>query len=89
MIKTAVVILNWNGIGWLQKFLETVVRFSKGPETALYLADNGSTDGSAEWVSQNFRRCQDHQVRKQSWICGGYNLALKQIDSQVLRPSEL
>lgn len=50
MIKTAVVILNWNGLDWLQKFLPTVVRFSPGPGTVVYMADNGSTDGSAEWV---------------------------------------
>jgi len=47
MIKTAVVILNWNGLAWLKKFLATVVRFSAGPDTIVFMADNGSTDGSA------------------------------------------
>ena len=54
MIKTAVIILNWNGIGWLQKFLETAVRFSKRSDTELYLADNGSTDGSVDHIKRNF-----------------------------------
>ena len=48
MTKTAVVILNWNGIGWLQKFLDTVVRFSIGADSLGIVADNGSTDGSVE-----------------------------------------
>ena len=82
MIKTAVVILNWNGIGWLQKFLETVVRFSKGPETALYLADNGSTDGSADWVEKNFSDINIIRFESNYGFAEGYNLALKQIDAR-------
>ena len=31
MNKTAIVILNWNGIGYLKKFLGTVVRYSISP----------------------------------------------------------
>ena len=31
-IKTAVVILNWNGKDWLEKFLPTVVRYSSDAE---------------------------------------------------------
>jgi len=82
MIKTAVVILNWNGIGWLQKFLETAVRFSKRSDTELYLADNGSTDGSAEWVSQNFSDVRIIRFDSNHGFAGGYNLALKQIDAR-------
>ena len=26
MLKTAIVILNWNGMDWLQKFLETTIK---------------------------------------------------------------
>ena len=33
MKKSAVVILNWNGIGYLKMFLGTVVKYSSGPET--------------------------------------------------------
>ena len=28
-IKTAVVVLNWNGKAWLAKFLPTLVKYSK------------------------------------------------------------
>jgi hypothetical protein len=79
MIKTAVVILNWNGLGWLQKFLKTVIRFSAGPDTVVFLADNGSTDGSAEWVSKNFSEVTLIRIESNHGFAGGYNLALKQI----------
>ena len=52
MHKTAIVILNWNGIGFLKMFLGTVVKYSHDQETVVYVADNGSTDGSAEWIAE-------------------------------------
>jgi hypothetical protein len=82
MIKTAVVILNWNGIVWLQKFLKTAVKFSHGQDTVVYLADNGSTDGSAEWVSANFSDVIIIRLEKNYGFAGGYNLALKQITAK-------
>ena len=41
-IKTAVVVLNWNGKSWLEKFLPTLVNNSK--EATVFVADNASTD---------------------------------------------
>jgi GT2 family glycosyltransferase len=82
MIKTAVVILNWNGIGWLQKFLGTVVMFSAGPDIAVYVVDNGSTDGSADWVSDNFSDIRIIRFEKNHGFAGGYNLALKQVNAE-------
>jgi GT2 family glycosyltransferase len=82
MIKTAVVILNWNGIVWLQKFLAIVVRFSAGRDIVVYLADNGSTDGSAEWVSKNFGDVTIIRLESNHGFAGGYNLALKQITAK-------
>ncbi len=82
MIKTAVVILNWNGIGWLQKFLKTVVRFSDAPDILVYLADNGSTDGSYDWVSENFPDITIIRFENNHGFAGGYNMALKQINAK-------
>jgi GT2 family glycosyltransferase len=81
MIKTAVVILNWNGIGWLQKFLKTIVMFSAGPDTVVYLADNGSTDGSAGWVEENLTDVRIIKLDRNCGFAGGYNLALKRINA--------
>jgi GT2 family glycosyltransferase len=79
MIKTAVVILNWNGLAWLQKFLGTVIKFSAGGDTAVYVADNGSSDGSADWVNKNFNDVTIIRFERNYGFAGGYNLALKQI----------
>jgi GT2 family glycosyltransferase len=82
MIKTAVVILNWNGIGFLQKFLGNVFIRSVNEETFLYLADNGSTDGSVDWVSKSFPDIKIIRLKKNHGFAEGYNLALEKIDAK-------
>jgi GT2 family glycosyltransferase len=81
MHKTAIVILNWNGIEFLKKFLGTVVRYSLNDDTAVYVADNGSTDGSADWVSSNFNNVKVLRLDKNHGFAGGYNIALEQIEA--------
>jgi len=82
MLKTAVVILNWNGISYLKMFLEKVVKCSSGEGIIVCVADNGSTDGSAEYVSENFREIRLIRFDKNHGFAEGYNLALEQIDAQ-------
>jgi GT2 family glycosyltransferase len=82
MIKTAVVVLNWNGIALLQRFLGSVVKLSADRDTAVYLADNGSTDGSVNWVSENLSDVRIIRFEKNHGFAGGYNLALKQINAE-------
>lgn len=82
MVKTAVVILNWNGIKWLQRFLETVVRFTADENTDIFVADNGSTDGSLQWISDSFKNVRCISLGKNYGFAGGYNLALEQIEAK-------
>ena len=53
MTKVAVVILNFNGKNFLQQFLPSVLQFSD--EAKIVVADNGSTDQSAEFLRENFQ----------------------------------
>ena len=50
--KVAVVILNYNGIHWLKKFLGDVVEKTTNAE--VIIADNASTDDSINYVTNNF-----------------------------------
>ena len=47
--KTAIVILNWNGEGFLKKFLPGVIRHSQADAT-VFVADNASTDNSIAYL---------------------------------------
>ena len=50
-MKTAIVILNWNGKKLLEQFLPSVVNFSL-PKAEVYVADNASTDDSIAYIKE-------------------------------------
>ncbi len=82
MVKTAVVILNWNGIEYLKMFIDSVIDNTVNEDTTLYVADNGSTDGSGNWISNNHKDVKLIQLKENYGFARGYNLALEQIDAQ-------
>jgi hypothetical protein len=82
MDKTAIVILNWNGIDYLKKFLGTVVSFSMSPGTTIYLADNSSTDDSVRWTEENHPSVRIIRLDKNHGFAGGYNIALNTISAE-------
>ena len=82
MYKTAIVILNWNGIGFLKQFLPTVIKHSTDINTVIYIADNGSTDGSVEWVRENHKDVKLILLGKNHGFAGGYNQALAKIKAE-------
>ncbi len=78
-IKIAVVILNWNGKLWLERFLPNLVQHSK--EASIYIADNASTDDSLSFIKQNFPSIKIIINKKNNGYAKGYNDALKHIKS--------
>ena len=52
-MKTAIVILNWNGERMLAEYLPTVVKYSK-EDAEVWVADNASTDGSMDMLARRF-----------------------------------
>lgn len=82
MIKTAVVILNWNGRKFLEKFLPGVVTNTAAPDTSVIIADNGSEDDSVEWVTVNHPDLQIIRLDSNYGYAGGYNRALQQVDAE-------
>ena len=79
-IKTAVVILNWNGKNWLEKFLPNVVQYSK--DAIIIVVDNGSTDDSISFLSANFPTVRIVNNHQNLGFAGGYNKALNQIHAE-------
>lgn len=80
-MRVAIVILNWNGRTMLEKYLPSVVRFSQ-EEAEVIIADNASTDDSLEWLEQNFPHIRTIVLDKNYGFAGGYNMALKQVESE-------
>lgn len=68
--------MNWNGIELLKNFLPTAVRYTSGEKVDLILADNGSTDGSVEWVKQHYPMLIVLKFDKNYGFAEGYNKAI-------------
>jgi GT2 family glycosyltransferase len=81
-MRTAVVILNWNGLHWLQRFLPGVVERS-ADEADVIVADNASTDGSVVWLRAAHPEVRVIGLPKNLGFAGGYNEALRQVDADI------
>lgn len=81
MSQVAVVILNWNGLGFLKQFLQNVVANSVNESTQVYIVDNASTDGSVEYLQQNFSQLPCIILDKNYGFAAGYNKGLEQIQA--------
>jgi hypothetical protein len=80
-VKTAVVILNWNGRKFLEQFLPLVISRSHD-QAAIIVADNASTDDSVDMLRHNFPEIEIIINPTNSGYAGGYNEALKQVDAE-------
>ncbi|HCY41510.1 MAG TPA: dTDP-Rha--alpha-D-GlcNAc-pyrophosphate polyprenol alpha-3-L-rhamnosyltransferase [Prolixibacteraceae bacterium] len=79
--KIAIVILNWNGAKLLNQFLPSVIEFSKGNDTEIIVADNGSADESLSLIRTNFQEVKILDLKQNYGFARGYNEALKQIEA--------
>lgn len=80
-MKTAIVILNWNGRPMLERFLPSVVANTTG-DAEVIVADNGSTDDSIEFLKTNYPSLRLILMDKNYGFAEGYNRALAQIDAE-------
>ena len=84
MKKVSVVILNWNGVGMLQKFLPKVVEYSVNQGVEICVADNASTDESVSYLQTNFPNVRLIVLDKNYGFAEGYNRALEQVEAEYV-----
>jgi len=77
----SVVILNYNGKSWLQQFLPSIIKHTTYPNAAIVVADNASTDDSVPFLLKEFPSIRLVINDRNTGYAGGYNDALRQIDS--------
>lgn len=80
-MNIAIVILNWNGKAWLEKFLPSVITHSGSHP--IYVADNGSTDDSVAWLTANHSAVKIITMATNTGYAGGYNEALQYINESI------
>ena len=81
-LQVAIVILTWNGLHHLQKFLPSVVR-STYQKLEIFVADNASTDETIPFLQKNYPQIKIISLPENYGYAGGYNRTLAQIDADV------
>lgn len=80
-MQIAVVILNYNTVQLLLELLPVVIERSSYANVQIVVADNASTDGSAEAVAARFPQIKLIQLKENGGYAGGYNKALAQVEA--------
>lgn len=76
MKKLAVIILNWNGKKLLKEFIPSASKYTSGDDVDLFVADNGSTDGSLDWLMKNHPEVKVIDLGQNYGFADGYNRAI-------------
>ena len=81
MASVSIVILNFNGRNYLEKFLPSVTQHSK--EHEIVVADNNSSDDSIDFLENSYPDIRLISFSENYGFCQGYNRALDQLDSDI------
>jgi GT2 family glycosyltransferase len=81
LAEVAVVILNWNGVNFLEKFLPPLVEYTDQHIAEIWVADNGSSDASLELIQNDFPSVKTLELGANYGFAEGYNRALNQLDA--------
>ncbi len=79
-----IAILNWNGKHLLEKNLPFVINYTPKEEAAILVIDNGSSDGSVDWLKNKYPEVDLLCFEKNYGYAEGYNRAVKEIKTPYL-----
>jgi GT2 family glycosyltransferase/glycosyltransferase involved in cell wall biosynthesis len=83
--SASVVIPNWNGKDLLEKYLPSVVEALAGnPANEIVVVDNGSTDGSADFVRTRFPQVHLLALSTNLGFGGGSNAGFRAAKNQIV-----
>ena len=81
-MKTAIVIINYNGLNLIKKFMPSIITNSSNFN--IYVIDNNSTDDSVNYIKNNFSNINIINNSSNLGYAGGYNEGIKKIDEDLL-----
>lgn len=80
--RVAVIILNWNGAGFLKDYLPSVVKHTPVGIADVIVADNGSTDDSLAVLAHDFPDVKTIRFSENYGFAEGYNRAIAEVSKQ-------
>ncbi len=83
--SASVVIPNWNGRDLLEKYLPSVVKAMSGhPDNEVIVVDNGSRDGSAEFLRECFPSVKVVALKENLGFGGGSNAGFRAASNDIV-----
>jgi GT2 family glycosyltransferase/glycosyltransferase involved in cell wall biosynthesis len=83
--SASAVIPNWNGKDLLEKYLPSVIEaFASSPGSEVIVVDNGSTDGSAEYIRTAFPQVKLIALEKNLGFGGGSNAGFRAAKNRIV-----
>lgn len=79
----SIIIVTWNGLHHLKKFLPSVCK-TRYQDFEIIIADNASTDGTADWVSGEYPDVKITTFDANYGYTGGNNRAVPYADKEIL-----
>ncbi len=76
-MKVTIVIPNYNGIEYLKKCLNSLKPDLEQCPAHVIVVDNGSSDGSAAWVSEHYPEVELLALSENTGFCGAVNLGIR------------
>ncbi len=80
-MKIAIVILNWNGKDFLEKFLPSVIQYNSS-NAQIIVADNASSDDSISFLTTSYPQINIIKNTANLGFAKGYNDALKHVNAE-------
>ena len=81
-MKIGIVILNWNGLDLLRKYLNEIILNSDN--STIYIIDNNSSDESVLYVRNNYKEVKVISLDKNYGFAEGYNIGLKKVEEEYV-----
>lgn len=79
--KVAVVVLGYNSLDYLKKFIPTILKTSYQDYTLVYV-DNGSSDDSVAYTKKHFPEVEVFEIYENQGFANGYQVSLQKIKAE-------
>ena len=83
MPRISIIIVNWNGLHHLRELMETI-RAQTFQDFETIMVDNGSTDGSVEWMRDNYPGVKLLPQGRNLGFCAGNNAGARAASGEYL-----
>ena len=81
-MKIAIVIINWNGVNLLKKYIQSFIDYCD--DSAIYVIDNNSSDESVAFLKHQFKQVNIISLKCNYGFAEGYNIGLQEVKEEYI-----